>query len=498
MFSQSRGHGAAVCGHAAAGRNAANHPRPVAAEGGGRAKATIRRANTVFVLALLAGAIAAGMFTSSARAAGCDKYASPSGSDSNNGSGGGPYRTPARLDSSLRPGQIGCLETGSYGSVSASHRFTNSGTPSGQITITAAPGDTATVIGLVQLEGAYTTLSDLNIDGSNTAYDAVRSGTSCPAPVSNGLEIDGQGDIFEHNNFYQSVASLRGNGIGVGWNGQADHAIIRYNRIHDLGGCEDYDQMIYLDRGNGVQIYGNWMWNDPHGWGVQLYPDAVGAHVYNNVIDSAGSGFVVGGSSTGNVIDHNVVLNSTGLTKSGLSRGVGISEFEPGSGNTFTSNDVFSNPGGVGNDPDLLLSANTTRNPSLVNVGAHDYSVAPGSPLASWGLWNGVAPSNPALARTAAVRKRSHARHRVSRHTRRRRTATAHTRRQHRATAHKRRQHRATARKRRQHRATAHKRRQHRATARKRRQHRATAHKRRRRTAAAHKHRRRNRSSPAH
>jgi hypothetical protein len=229
--------------------------------------------------------------------------------------------------------------------------------------------------------------------------------------VSNGLEIDGQGDIFEHNNFYQSVASLRGNGIGVGWNGQADHAIVRSNRIHDVGGCKDYDQMIYLDRGNGVQIYGNWMWNDPHGWGVQLYPDAVGAHVYNNVID------------------HNVVLNSTGLTKSGLSRGVGISEFEPGSGNTFTSNDVFSNPGGVGNDPDLLLSANTTRNPSLVNVGAHDDSVAPGSPLASWGLWNGIAPANPALAQTAAVRKRSHARHRVSRHKRRRRTATAHTRR---------------------------------------------------------------------
>jgi Right handed beta helix region len=427
MLSQSRG-------HAAAGRNAANHPRPVAAEGGGRAKATIRRANTVFVLALLAGAIAAGMFTSSARAAGCDKYASPSGSDSNNGSGGHPYRTPARLDSSLRPGQIGCLETGSYGSVSASHRFTNSGTPSGQITITAAPGDTATVIGLVQLEGAYTTLSDLNIDGSNTAYATERSGTTCPYPVSNGLEIDGQGDIFEQNNFYQSVASLRGNGIGVGWNGQADHAIIRYNRIHDVGGCDDYDQLIYLDRGNGVQIYGNWMWNDPHGWGVQLYPDAVGAHVYDNVIDSAGSGFVVAGSSTGNVIDRNVVLNSTGLITSGLSQGVGISEFEPGSGNTFTGNDVFNNPGGVGSDPDLLLSANITRNPSLVNPRAHDYGVAPGSPLAGWGLWNGDVP---ALAQAANVRNGRHAHQRVSRHKRRQPRATAQKRRRRRARAHK-------------------------------------------------------------
>jgi hypothetical protein len=88
-----------------------------------------------------------------------------------------------------------------------------------------------------------------------------------------------------------------------------------------------YDQMIYVASGDNVQVYDNWMWNDPHGWGVQLYPDATNAHVYDNVIDHAGSGFVVGGSSAvaGNEIDHNIVLNSTGMPYyGGVAQGTGL------------------------------------------------------------------------------------------------------------------------------------------------------------------------------
>ena len=68
------------------------------------------------------------------------------------------------------------------------------------------------VVGLVELEGSYTTVSGLTIDGSNNLYDVQRAGTSCPYPVSNGLEIDGVGDIFQNNDFYQSIPSLRGSG----------------------------------------------------------------------------------------------------------------------------------------------------------------------------------------------------------------------------------------------------------------------------------------------
>jgi len=42
------------------------------------------------------------------------------------------------------------LESGSYGSTSAVHRLTNSGSSGGQITITSAPGETPKIVGLLE------------------------------------------------------------------------------------------------------------------------------------------------------------------------------------------------------------------------------------------------------------------------------------------------------------------------------------------------------------
>jgi hypothetical protein len=323
---------------------------------------------------------------------GCDLYASPSGSGSGDGSLGRPVATVQQLDWALAPGQTGCLLSGTYGSISTDHVLNNSGTPSGQITITAAPGATAKIVGLVEMQASYLTLSGLTIDGSNNLYTSQRSGTNCPYPVSNGLEIDGVGDIFQDNDFYQSVASLRGNGIGIGWNHPADNTIIRDNRIHDLGQCQAFDQMIYLAHGSGVQIYDNWLWNDPHGWGVQVYPAATNAHIYDNVIDSAGSGFVLGGSSSvsGNTIDHNIIINSTGLPNAGLPQGVGIKAVGPlGSDNAFTDNDVV---GTIGDAPGITMANNSTTAPNLASPDAHDYRLTTDTPqnLTAWGLWDGM------------------------------------------------------------------------------------------------------------
>jgi hypothetical protein len=344
------------------------------------------------LLVLLTGLLGCVAFAGSASAATtCNLYASPSGSDASGaGTLSSPLATVEALDGTLKPGQTGCLLSGTYGSISTIHNLGNNGTATGQITITPAPGEAAKIVGLVELEGSYTTLSGLTIDGSNNLYSVQRSGTSCPYPVSNGLEIDGHDDIFQDNDFYQSVASLRGNGIGVGWNHSADNTIIRDNRIHDLGQCMAYDQMIYLAHGTGVQIYDNWMWNDPHGWGVQVYPAASNAHIHDNVIDGAGSGFVLGGSSqvSGNTIDHNIVLNSTGLPNAGLPEGVGISTCcGLGSGNSFTDNIVANNPGGVAAASGITLAGNTTTAPAFADAVRHDYRLA--NQLAGWGLWDG-------------------------------------------------------------------------------------------------------------
>ena len=66
-------------------------------------------------------------------------------------------------------------------------------------------------------------------------------------------------DVLQYVDYYQSIPSLRGNAIGIGFWGDADNTIIRYSKIHDVGQCKAYDHLIYLSHGNNVQIYGNWM-----------------------------------------------------------------------------------------------------------------------------------------------------------------------------------------------------------------------------------------------
>src|SRR5207302_1286928 len=76
----------------------------------------------------------------------------------------------------------------------------------------------------------------------------------------------------EYVDYYQPVARLRGNGIGVGFWRDADNTIIRFRKIHDVGQCQAYDHLIYLSHGNNVQLYESWLYHDPHGRSLQLYP----------------------------------------------------------------------------------------------------------------------------------------------------------------------------------------------------------------------------------
>jgi len=340
---------------------------------------------------------------SSAATVSCNLYASPSGSDTTgNGGLANPYATLVKLDSSLAPGQTGCLEAGSYGSTTTWHELSNSGTSSDQITISAAPGARVTVVGYVDLEAAYTTLENLNIDGSNSLYASHPAGVNCPDNTSDPLVIAGNNDILQYDNYYQSVASMRGVGIGVGFWGNADNTIIRYDKIHDVGQCGNYDHLIYLSHGNNVQIYDNWMWNDSHGQAVLLYPDPTNARVDDNVIANSSLGIGFGDDGTclsGNQVWNNVVANSTRLKGDGWSiQGVLAQAPSLGScstGNKVFHNDSFHNPGGLSSvssaitSTQLSLTGNMTSNPKFVDAAAHDYAVGSGSPLASWGLWNG-------------------------------------------------------------------------------------------------------------
>ncbi len=210
--------------------------------------------------------------------------------------------------------------------------------------------------------------------------------------------------MFERNDYYESVPSLRGVGIGVGFWGNADNTTIRFNRIHDVGQCQQFDHLIYLASGNNVQIYDNWLYNDHNGWGITVYPRPTNARIFANVINNAGSGLNFGdnGSSSnhGNRAWHNVATNSfrvTGSSGHTLAAALVMCP-ELGSlstGNEVFENDSFANPDGVNavgrsvTAARLSLTANITADPRYLGASANNFEVAADSPVASWGLWNG-------------------------------------------------------------------------------------------------------------
>jgi hypothetical protein len=302
---------------------------------------------------------------------------------------------------SLTPGQTGCLRGGDYGGLSAWYGLTASGTSSAPITLRSYPGETATIHGAVEIDGAYTTLSYLRIDGSNNRY----SGSLCSPPGRNltAVIIKGQHAIFEHNEVTDLDRSYMGNAMFVGGAGQdsGDNSIIRYNRIHDYGSCYKYDHAIYLGDGVGVQVYGNWIWNGQHGNAIQAYPNTDYAKVYANVIDTAGMGFSIAdngsATATNNEVYHNVVIRSTGMYQppelgGAFMCGQAIMDYGPvaGTNNSFHDNASWQNPCGIGSPANVLMYGNITTDPLFVNAAAHDYRLQPGSPLAAWALWDGT------------------------------------------------------------------------------------------------------------
>jgi hypothetical protein len=324
----------------------------------------------------------------------CDLVAALSGSDgSGDGSVAHPFATVVRLDRALAPGQTGCLRAGTYGGTHVVHELDNSGTSSARITITSYPGETATIAGWVSMFGNDVTLSDVRIDGSNNFYSghSADNGTGgCNNGTSQALSIEGHDNVLEYVDYFQSVATMRGVGIGIGFGGGGDNTIVRYSRIHDVGGCMAYDHLIYLSHGNNVRIYGNWLWNDFHGRGVQLYPAPTNARVYDNVIDHVGEGFVIGNEAgetvAGNEIYHNIISNSVGLRWQGIP-GEAIHDLyggSPGTGNSFHDNIEFNNPGGFGHVTAVRTYHNSATDPHFVNAAAHHYQLTTSSPALGW------------------------------------------------------------------------------------------------------------------
>jgi hypothetical protein len=262
---------------------------------------------------LLAGWLLACSGTSSPRAAvdapvaACNRYAGPGGHDRGPGTADRPFRTVQRLANALRPGEVGCLHAGTYRrEIDGPYvlRLAHGGAPGAPITIRSAPGERAKLRGIVFVpHGAdHVTLSGLRLDGRRP-----RAGE---APVS--VQIMARDTTLEDsdvtNHGVRSCVLLGSNGR---WGG-ARATVISGNRFHGCGSRAHgmLDHAIYIAESHGARVIDNAFVHNA-GWAVQLFPNAHGTLISGNVMWDNGGGVVFasdgGTTSTGNVVEHNLI-----------------------------------------------------------------------------------------------------------------------------------------------------------------------------------------------
>jgi hypothetical protein len=318
----------------------------------------------------------------------CSRVASTGGSDRSRGSRRAPYRTLDRLAESLRPGMVGCLRAGTYGSPSTSNDFRRSGTPQARITLRSYPGERATLQGYTAIDGSYVTFSHLKIDNTNT----FGIGGECGGRYES-FTLAGSNIVLKHNEITASDASHSSNGIYIIGNNEN----ISFNKIHDVGACQRFDHGVYVAHSRNFKIEFNWIYNCRDGWGIQLFPDAAGGRIRHNIIDGCGSGITISGddgeTSQRNLIDHNLITNSVGLQSSNEGTAIAGCCASSPNGNLVIQNMFWRNAGGSFDNylgRSYLARDNVSANPRYVNRAAKDFRVR--APRAKkLGLWNGGA-----------------------------------------------------------------------------------------------------------
>src|SRR5919202_99673 len=240
----------------------------------------------------------------------CNKYASPSGSDSQAGTEAAPFRSVQKLADSLSPGDTGCLRAGAYEGDDQQIDIKKGGTSSSQrVTIMSAPNDRAEVNGRLSIaqEAPYVTIRDLDLDGSNTLTDSDREGL--PSPTVNGSDAQFINDDVTNNDAGQICFLL-----GHPDYGSPSRTLIQDSRIHNCGKGNDHQPGIYIGHAYATRIIGNYIYDNADR-GVQLYPNAQNTLVKNNVIDGNGENVTIGGDGTytpsNNTITNNVVADAT-------------------------------------------------------------------------------------------------------------------------------------------------------------------------------------------
>ena len=184
--------------------------------------------------------------------------------------------------------------------------------------------------------------------------------------------------MIQDNNIYESV--YRDELIGVNYAGASKpvtNDVITHNNLGPGGSCKQLDHLIYDDYSTGLQITQNWFFDDPYGYGVQLYVGPTSTTISGNVFDNVLDGVISASSNAGNTITHNVAVNLPNV--SGYSSGKMVNCYQSGPA-TASNNAVFNAANGIGTTCGSLQITGTnptlTANPFVGGENSDNYQLA--------------------------------------------------------------------------------------------------------------------------
>jgi len=321
-----------------------------------------------------ATARAASAATTGATASPCNYFADPHGRKGGAGSSGDPVSSAQELVELLEPGEVGCLRDGVYeGGVT----FRRGGTHMQPVTLTSAPGSSATLQGVVWVArtASDVVLRGLRLDGSTT--------NGAPSPQVNGSRVT----LAANNitNGHTAICLILGGDFRN--YGIAHRSTVKGNRIHDCGRlpATNHDHGIYIEGARGVQVSSNSIYDNAD-WGIHLFPNAKHVVIRHNVVFHNGRGIIIAGNrhqaSSDNVVEDNIIGGST--------LGSEVSTFWDGmrgEKNLVTRNCLWNDAHPtIGDHRGMEVRGNDVRRPHFVDEPGGDFRSAPDDPCSGRGL----------------------------------------------------------------------------------------------------------------
>ena len=251
------------------------------------------RLNSFLKAACSLGALAVVALPSASFLNAATYYVSPSGSDSNNGSSGSPFKTIQKAADAVNPGDTVILRNGTYtggsSSVADIHR---SGTAGQWITFKAENRWGAI------LDGRDFSTAHGLIIGSGVGYVRIE-GLQIQKTIVGGISAnENTHDLYYYRNLLHDIGRICTDTTGgqVGFRDKSTSARITYDsnvmhaigRLHPSDGCsystgnyKNHDHGVYL-HGKDIKIINNVFYNFISGWAIQSSQGAAGWTIANN------------------------------------------------------------------------------------------------------------------------------------------------------------------------------------------------------------------------